>query len=127
MRCSDSASQIGERRVFFFYAIIAIMYVLSLVPLRCTLTLSFHLRSLEVTIWVVPSLVENAVAVAFIGLVLGPMYPIMMNHASSILPHWLFTGCVGYIASIGQTGSAVLPFLTGMLASKFGIASLQPL
>ncbi|KAI0750141.1 MFS general substrate transporter [Daedaleopsis nitida] len=98
--------KIGECRVFFLYAIIAIL--------------------LEVTVWAVPSLVENAVAVAFVGLVLGPMYPIMMNHASSILPHWLFTGCVGYIASIGQTGSAVLPFLTGLLASKFGIVSLQP-
>lgn len=31
---------------------------------------------LEVTVWVVSSLVENAVAVSVIGLLLGPMYAV---------------------------------------------------
>ena len=79
------------------------------------------------TVWVVPSLIENAVAVAFVGLLLGPMYPILMNHTSKILPRWLLTGSIGYIAGVGQAGSAVLPFITGILASRFGISSLQPL
>ena len=74
-----------------------------------------------------PSLIENAIAVSFVGLVLGPMYPILMNHSSTILPRWLLTSSMGYIAGIGQAGSAVLQFITGLLASKFGIASLQPL
>ena len=82
---------------------------------------------LEVTVWVVPSLFENAIAVSVIGLLLGPMYPILMNHSRSILPKWLFTGCAGWIGGVGQAGSAVLPFITGLLASKFGIGSLQPL
>lgn len=82
---------------------------------------------MEVTIWTVPSLLENAVAVSFIGLFMGPMYPIMMNHSTALLPHWLRTGSMGYIAGIGQTGSAVLPLVTGLLASKFGIGTLQPL
>ncbi|OBZ67903.1 Bypass of stop codon protein 6 [Grifola frondosa] len=98
--------KIGERRVLFIYAFLAIQ--------------------LEVTIWVVPSLVENAFAVACIGLLLGPMYPILMNHSTTILPKWLLTGCLGYIAGFGQAGSAVLPFVTGLLASKFGIGALQP-
>ncbi len=85
------------------------------------------LGSLEITVWLIPSLLENAIAVALVGLVMGPMYPILMLHSTTILPRWLLTGCVGYIASIGQAGSAMLPFLTGLLASKFGIASLQPL
>ncbi|KAI0367661.1 MFS general substrate transporter [Pilatotrama ljubarskyi] len=98
--------KIGERRALFLYALLAIQ--------------------LEVTVWVVPSLVENAIAVAFVGLLLGPMYPILMNHSTKILPRWLLTGCMGYIAGVGQAGSAVLPFITGLLASRFGIASLQP-
>ncbi|KAI1792715.1 MFS general substrate transporter [Ganoderma leucocontextum] len=98
--------KIGERRILFIYALLAIQ--------------------LEVTVWVVPSLVENAIAVSFIGLLLGPMYPILMKQSTGILPRWLLTGCLGYIGSIGMAGSAVLPFLTGLLASKFGIASLQP-
>ena len=83
--------------------------------------------SLEITVWLVPSLIENAIAVSLVGMVLGPMYPILMMHSTTILPRWLLTGCMGYIASIGQAGSALLPFLSGLLASKFGIASLQPL
>ncbi|KAI0631011.1 MFS general substrate transporter [Trametes polyzona] len=98
--------KIGERRALFLYALLAIQ--------------------LEVTVWVVPSLIENAIAVAFVGLLLGPMYPILVNHSTKILPRWLLTGCMGYIAGVGQAGSAVLPFITGLLASRFGIASLQP-
>ncbi|KAH9886092.1 MFS general substrate transporter [Cubamyces lactineus] len=98
--------KIGERLALFLYALLAIF--------------------VEVTVWVVPSLIENAIAVACVGLLLGPMYPILMNHSTTILPRWLLTACMGYIAAVGLTGSAILPFLTGLLASKFGIASLQP-
>ena len=79
------------------------------------------------TVWVVPSLIENAIAVSCVGLLLGPMYPIFMNQTTAILPRWLLTGSIGYIAGVGQAGSAVLPFITGILASRFGISSLQPL
>ena len=79
------------------------------------------------TIWVVPSLVGNAIAVAVIGMLLGPMYPILVNHSKNVLPKWLFTGSVGWISGVGQTGSAILPFITGLLASRFGISALQPL
>lgn len=44
-----------------------------------------HTR-LELTIWFVPSLYENAIAVAFVGVALGPIYPIVMNVASVLLP-----------------------------------------
>ncbi|KZT32778.1 MFS general substrate transporter [Sistotremastrum suecicum HHB10207 ss-3] len=98
---------VGERRVIWLYSILAI--------------------ALELTIWFVPSLIGNAVAVSIIGVLLGPMYPIVMNYAGWILPGWLLTGAIGWIAGFGQAGSAILPFLTGMLASKFGIHTLQPL
>ncbi|KAI0093476.1 major facilitator superfamily domain-containing protein [Irpex rosettiformis] len=98
--------KIGEHRVMFLYAVLAI--------------------GLEATIWAVPSAFENAIAVSFIGLLMGPMYPILVHHSAEILPKWLYPGCIGWISGLGQTGSAVLPFLTGLLASRFGISSLQP-
>ncbi|KAG6812461.1 hypothetical protein H0H92_002726 [Tricholoma furcatifolium] len=82
---------------------------------------------LEITIWFVPSIIENAVAVSMIGLVLGPMFPVMVSHASKTLPRWLMTVSIGWITGIGMMGSAILPFLTGLLSSRFGIKSLQPL
>ncbi|KAF9455361.1 major facilitator superfamily domain-containing protein, partial [Collybia nuda] len=99
--------KIGERRVLFLYALLAI--------------------GLEFVVWFVPSLIGNAVAVSLVGVLLGPMYPIAMNHAGRVLPRWILTGSIGWIAGFGQAGSAVLPFMTGAISSKFGIKSLQPL
>lgn len=62
-----------------------------------------------------------------IGVVMGPMFPLLVSHMTHILPRWLLTGCVGLVAGIGMAGSAALPFVTGLLASKYGIGSLQPL
>lgn len=55
------------------------------------------------------------------------MYPIAMNQASRVLPPWILTASIGWIAGFGQTGSALLPFITGAIASKAGITALQPM
>ena len=78
-------------------------------------------------IYTVPSLVVNAVAVSFVGVVLGPMYPILMNTSGSLIPPALLPGSLGWVAGTGMIGTALLPFGTGALAQRFGIASLQPL
>ena len=84
-------------------------------------------KSLEITIWFTPSLIGNAIAISFIGILLGPMFPITMNYASCILPRRILTGSIGWIAGFGSAGSALFPFITGALTSKEGIKSLQPL
>ncbi|KAI0000192.1 MFS general substrate transporter [Russula compacta] len=98
--------KIGERLAVFIYVSLAI--------------------GLELVVWLVPSLISGAVAVSLIGVLLGPIYPIVMNESGRILPRWLLTACIGWIAGFGQTGSAALPFMTGAIASKAGIKSLQP-
>jgi fucose permease len=65
--------------------------------------------------------------VAIIGMLLGPMFPIVVAHCSRIFPHWLLTAIIGWVTGIGMSGSAMLPFITGILSSKYGIKSLQPL
>ncbi|KAJ7269868.1 major facilitator superfamily domain-containing protein [Mycena rebaudengoi] len=99
--------KIGERRVLYLYSVLAI--------------------GLELIVWLVPSLIGGAVAVSLVGVLLGPIYPITMNHAGRVLPRWLLTGSIGWIAGFGQAGSALFPFMTGALASRSGIKSLQPL
>ncbi|KAF8903902.1 major facilitator superfamily domain-containing protein [Gymnopilus junonius] len=81
---------------------------------------------LEIIAWRVPSLVGDAIAVCFIGLLLGPMYPMAMNQASQLLPGWMLTGSIGWIAGFGQTGSALVPFVTGVISNKYGLESLPP-
>ncbi|KAF7360331.1 MFS domain-containing protein [Mycena venus] len=98
--------RVGEQRVMYLYALLTI--------------------GLELVVWFVPSLVGDAVAVSFIGVLLGPMYPIIMNQAGRIVPRWLLSGSIGWIAGFGHTGSAILPFISGAIASKTGIKTLQP-
>ncbi|CAE7086840.1 unnamed protein product [Rhizoctonia solani] len=98
--------KIGERRVIYLYSILAI--------------------ALELVIWLVPDIIGNAVAVSFVGLLLGPMIPIVMKVTSGLVPKRVLTGCLGWIASSGQVGSAVFPFLTGVLAQMRGVKVLQP-
>ncbi|KAG9126758.1 hypothetical protein FRC07_002093 [Ceratobasidium sp. 392] len=106
--------KIGERRVIYLYSVLAI--------------------GLELVVWRVPNIIGNGVAVSLVGLILadhirstGPFYPIAMNITGKIVPRWILTGSIGWIASFGQAGSAVFPFMTGALAQKHGVKVLQPM
>ncbi|KAI0269986.1 MFS general substrate transporter [Gloeopeniophorella convolvens] len=103
----DSSPQLGNRRAVSLYMFLAII--------------------LELVVWLVPSLISGAVAISLIGLVLGPIYPIAINETGKILPRWLITGAIGWIGAFGTTGSAAVPFATGVLAQEKGIWTLQPL
>jgi fucose permease len=120
----NRALQVGERLAIFIYIILAIGFASSVRRASITNRLP---SSLELVVWLVPSLIGGAVAVSLVGVLLGPIYPIVMNESGRILPRWLLTCCIGWIAGLGQTGSAALPFMTGAIASKAGIKSLQPL
>ncbi|KAI0064128.1 hypothetical protein BV25DRAFT_1823672 [Artomyces pyxidatus] len=82
---------------------------------------------LELVVWLVPNLVSGAVSISFVGLVLGPIFPIVMNETSKILPRWMLTGSIGWISAFGVSGSAALPFVAGVLVQEKGIWTLQPL
>ncbi|KAH9852215.1 MFS general substrate transporter [Lenzites betulinus] len=99
--------RIGEWRVIFLYILICL--------------------GLELVVWLVPNLFSGAVCVSFVGFFLGPIYPIVMNHAGAVLPPELISGGVSWIASFGAAGAAVFPFITGAIAARTSIASLQPL
>jgi len=83
--------------------------------------------ALEVLIWCVDSIPGDAVAYAFVGFFLGPLYPIVMMVVVDMLPGDLQGGTIGWIASLGQAGSAMMPFITGAISDKYGVWILQPL
>ncbi|OXG26170.1 hypothetical protein C367_02932 [Cryptococcus neoformans Ze90-1] len=82
---------------------------------------------LSIVIWVTHSIVGNAICFSFIGVLLGPMYPLVMNVVVEVLPGELQGGTIGWIASLGQVGSAIMPFITGATSEKHGVWILQPL
>ncbi|KAL5492168.1 hypothetical protein ACEPAI_3615 [Sanghuangporus weigelae] len=99
--------KVGEHLIIYIYTLLAL--------------------GLQLITWLVPNLIADAVAVSLAGVVLGPMYPILMNETGRLVPQWLHTGSIAWIASFGFAGSALFPFITGALAQRFGIVSLQPL
>ncbi|KAG2109890.1 MFS general substrate transporter [Suillus discolor] len=98
--------KIGERLALFIYAVLAIIF--------------------EFIIWFLPFLIGDAIIVCVVGVLLGPMYPIMVNHAGRILPRRILTGSIGWIAGLGQAGSAMVPFMVGAIAQTAGMKTMQP-
>jgi fucose permease len=80
----------------------------------------------QLLVWLVPNLISNAVAVAILGLLLGPIYPCAQVIFSKTLPRNLQTMVIGFIASAGSSGGAVAPFTTGLLAQAVGTYVLHP-
>ncbi|ORX34412.1 major facilitator superfamily domain-containing protein [Kockovaella imperatae] len=89
---------IGKHNAIYVYTILAI--------------------ALEIMVWTIPNLVANGVFFSLIGVVLGPMYPVVMMVVIEVLPGELQAGSIGWIASLGQAGSAMMPFITGGIANK---------
>ncbi|KAM5539257.1 hypothetical protein V8D89_007130 [Ganoderma adspersum] len=99
--------KLGEYRAVFLYLLLTL--------------------GLSLVVWLVPSLLGGAVAISLVGFFLGPIFPIVMNHAGGVLPPELIAGAVGWMASFGSAGAAVFPFVTGAIAAETSIESLLPL
>lgn len=76
--------------------------------------------------WFVPNIIGDAVAVAVLGLLLGPVYPCAQTVFTRLLPGRIQVFAVGFISSMGSSGGAVVPFLTGLLAQVTGTWVLHP-
>ncbi|KAK0636830.1 major facilitator superfamily domain-containing protein [Bombardia bombarda] len=81
----------------------------------------------QLLVWLVPNIIGNAVAVAIVGLLLGPVYPcaaaVFMRNMSK---HEQVSG-IGVISAFGSSGGAAAPFTTGILAQAVGTFVLHPI
>ncbi|WVQ81604.1 hypothetical protein IAT38_003728 [Cryptococcus sp. DSM 104549] len=82
--------------------------------------------ALSLIIWFTHTVVGNAICFSITGIFLGPIYPLVMNVVVSVLPSDLHVGTIGWIASLGQAGSAIMPFIVGAVSEKYGVWILQP-
>lgn len=82
---------------------------------------------LELIFWLVPSLVASAVAVAFLGMFLGPLFPTAIVVVTKLLPRHLHVGSIGFGTALGGSGGAIFPFLVGAIAQAKGVETLQPI
>ncbi|RAL13982.1 putative MFS efflux transporter [Aspergillus homomorphus CBS 101889] len=77
--------------------------------------------------WLIPNIIGDAVAVAIVGLLLGPVYPCATAVFSKLLPRSMQMSSLSFISAMGSSGGAVSPFFTGLLAQKVGTYVLHPI
>ena len=66
----------------------------------------------DILVWQLRSFLGNAITVSFMGMFLGPLYPLIMSECAVMIPRHILTGAIGWIAGFGQIGSAAFPFMT---------------
>ncbi|CAO3596186.1 unnamed protein product [Absidia cylindrospora] len=75
-------------------------------------------------IWKIDDLRVDATVFVLIGALLGPMFPTAISLAAKTLPKEMHPTSMGFIAGVGASGAAFLPFLTGQIAGHYGMLCL---
>jgi hypothetical protein len=94
-----------ERYILFVYGVLALglQVVSRTASLRADWTAHIFLQ----VVWTVKDIVGDAVAISFVGLLIGPFYPIIMNVLVAVLPVEITGGAIGksmrwrYTSSVG--------------------------
>lgn len=81
----------------------------------------------ELLVWFVPNVIGDAVAVAVVGLLLGPVYPCAAAIFMRTMSRTEKLRGMGLISAFGSSGGAAAPFTTGLLAQGFGTWVLHPI
>jgi len=97
---------VGERRIVFMYILVA-----------C---------GLQAASWAAKSFAATAIATALVGFVISTFYTVAIHTASMLLPRRMHTSAMTLISSVGQSGSAIFPFVVGVISNKKGIWTMQP-
>ncbi|KAK8119459.1 Major facilitator superfamily transporter [Apiospora kogelbergensis] len=105
---SPLASRVGLSEKTFVYALVAGSAVF------------------EALVWWVPNVIGDSVALAVVGLLLGPVYPCAASVFTKSLSRREQVSGLGVISAFGSSGGAVAPFTTGMLAQVAGTFVLHP-
>ncbi|KAG2222561.1 hypothetical protein INT45_002692, partial [Circinella minor] len=77
--------------------------------------------------WAIPIIAVSSVALLLSGIALGPLFPTMLSLASQCVPCYLYATCVGFLCAFGSGGSAIFPYLTGVLIDGFSVKIIPPL
>jgi fucose permease len=104
---ADITFRLGERPMIFVYLALSL--------------------AAQLIFWFVPNIIADAVMISLLGFFIGPFFPTGISVATKLLPRELHVAAIGFVATIGQAGSAAFPFLTGAVASKAGVKVLQPI
>ena len=78
-------------------------------------------------VWAVPNIISNAVAESLVGLFLGPVYPVATAVFSKLMPRAILVSSLSLITSMGSSGGALVPLVTGLMAQALSTVVLHPI
>ncbi|KAI1304840.1 major facilitator superfamily transporter [Xylaria venustula] len=81
----------------------------------------------QLLVWLVPNLIGEAVSLAIVGLLLGPVYPCAAVVFTRSLSRQEHVSGLGVISAFGSSGGAVWPLATGLLSQAAGTFVLHPI
>ena len=81
----------------------------------------------QLLVWLVPNIIGEAVSLAIVGLLLGPIYPCATTVLARSLSYRKQVKGLSVISAFGSSGGAVAPFLTGLLIQVVGTFVLHPI
>lgn len=76
---------------------------------------------MTILIWFVNSTIENALSSAVVGLMYGPIFPGTLGLCNNVLPRDVHMVSMAILTAVASVGSAVLPFMTGIISNKDGM------
>ncbi|KAI0398976.1 MFS general substrate transporter [Xylaria palmicola] len=104
---SPIGARVGEKRFVYFLTVGAAVF--------------------QLLVWLVPNIIGEAVSLAVVGLLLGPVYPCAATVFTRNLSRREQVSGLGVISAFGSSGGAVAPFTTGLLAQAAGTFVLHPI
>ena len=81
----------------------------------------------ELLVWWVPNVIGDAISLAIVGLLLGPIYPCAAAVFMRTMTRSEKLSGMGVISAFGSSGGAAAPFTTGILAQAVGTFVLHPI
>ncbi|SAL95030.1 hypothetical protein [Absidia glauca] len=77
-------------------------------------------------LYLVPFVSVNATALVIIGITIGPLFPTTVAVTSKVVPERLRVTTIGFLCAFGSGGSALFPYVGGVLIGSLGVSSLLP-
>lgn len=81
----------------------------------------------QLLVWLLPNIIGEAVSLAIVGLLLGPVWPCAAVVFTRNLSRREQVSGLSIISAFGSSGGAVAPFTTGLLAQATGPFVLHPI
>lgn len=81
----------------------------------------------QLLVWFLPNVIGDAVGIAILGLLLGPVWPCAAAIFAKLLPRDVQNTALAFISGAGSSGGAFAPFMTGLIAQSSGTWVLHPI